>query len=116
MNIKDSVKEYLGRKSDAFKLGLVENLSLVINQFLSTMILLLVLLVSLVFLATGANKWLGMVLDNDIAAPLMTGGFFLVLFLILFLLRKKLFLNKFVRLFARMFFEEKDPNTGRNDL
>ena len=57
-----------------------------------------------------------MVLDNDIAAPLMTGGFFLVFFFFLFLLRKKLFLNKFVRLFARMFFEEKDPNTGRNDL
>ena len=50
MNIKESVKEYLGLKSDAFKLGLVENLSLVINQFLSTFLLLLVLLVALVFL------------------------------------------------------------------
>lgn len=116
MNMKESVKEYLGLKSDAFKLGLVENLSLVINRFLSIFILMLVLLVALVFLATGFNKWLGTVLDNAVTASFITGGFFLLLFLILFLLRKKLFVNNFVRLFAKMFFEEKDPNNGRNDL
>ncbi|HHV03258.1 MAG: hypothetical protein WCQ69_07905 [Bacteroidales bacterium] len=110
MNIKESVKEYLGLKSDAFKLGLVENFSLVINQFLGTFLLILILLTALIFLATGANKWLGTVLDNAVAASFITGGFFLLLFLILFLLRKRLFVNNFVRLFAKMFFEEKDPN------
>ncbi|HPV87829.1 MAG TPA: hypothetical protein PKU85_01265 [Bacteroidales bacterium] len=114
MNIKRSVKEYLGLKSDAFKLGLVENFSLVINQFLGTLLLILVLLTALVFIATGTNKWLGMVLDNAVAASFITGGFFLLLFFILFLLRKKLFINSFVRLFAKMFFEEKDPNVREN--
>lgn len=110
MNILESVKEYFGLKSDAFKLGLVENFSLVINQFLSTLLLILILLTSLIFLAAGANKWLGMLLDNAVAAFLITGGFFLVVFLILFLLRKKLFVNSFIRLFSKMFFEEKDSN------
>ncbi|HQB23310.1 MAG: hypothetical protein GX281_04905 [Bacteroidales bacterium] len=110
MDIKDSAKEYLGLKSDALKLGLVENASRVINRLLSIFLLILVLITALVFLASGATQWLGQVLESTIAASLITGGFFLLLFLVLFLFRKRLFMNTFVRLFINIFFHEKDPN------
>ncbi|HPX79872.1 MAG TPA: hypothetical protein PK603_06105, partial [Bacteroidales bacterium] len=55
-------------------------------------------------------QWLGQVLESTIAASLITGGFFLLLFLVLFLFRKRLFMNTFVRLFINIFFHEKDPN------
>ena len=110
MSIKDSVKEYFGLKSDAFKLGLVENASLIINRLLSIFLLILLLLTALVFLATGATRWLGLLLDSTVAASFITCGFFLLLFLLFFLLRKKLFVNTFVRLFAKMFFHGNDPN------
>ncbi len=110
MDIKDSAKEYLGLKSDALKLGLVENASRVINRLLSIFLLILVLITALVFLASGATQWLGQVLESTIAASLITGGFFLLLFLVLFLFRKRLFMNTFVRLFVNIFFHEKDPN------
>ncbi|HKM30867.1 MAG TPA: hypothetical protein VJX89_01800, partial [Bacteroidales bacterium] len=87
MDIKDSAKEYLGLKSDALKLGLVENASRVINRLLSIFLLILVLITALVFLASGATQWLGQVLESTIAASLITGGFFLLLFLVLFLFR-----------------------------
>ena len=70
----------------------------------------LVLITALVFLASGATQWLGQVLESTIAASLITGGFFLLLFLVLFLFRKRLFMNTFVRLFINIFFHEKDPN------
>ena len=110
MDIKDSAKEYLGLKSDALKLGLVENASRVINRLLSIFLLILVLITALVFLASGATQWLGQVLESTIAASLITGGFFLLLFLVLFLFRKRLFMNTFVRLFINIFFHERDPN------
>ncbi|MDY0174873.1 MAG: hypothetical protein RBR62_06755 [Bacteroidales bacterium] len=106
MNIKDSAKEYLGLKSDAFKLGLVESISVIVNRLLSVFLLILVLLIALVFLATGATQWLGQLLDSTIAASLITGGFFLLLFIILFLLRKRLFTNTFVKLLVNIFFRE----------
>ena len=110
MDIKDSAKEYLGLKSDALKLGLVENASRVINRLLSIFLLILVLITALVYLASVATQWLGQVLESTIAASLITGGFFLLLFLVLFLFRKRLFMNTFVRLFINIFFHEKDPN------
>ncbi|MFY9116184.1 MAG: hypothetical protein WBK97_06340 [Bacteroidales bacterium] len=114
MNIKDSAKEYLGLKSDAFKLSLVENISVVVNRMLSIFLLILILLIALVFLATGATQWLAQLLGSGTAASLITGGFFLLLFLILFLLRKRLFLNTFVRLMINIFFRETN-NPAKED-
>lgn len=108
MNLKDSAKEYFGLKRDAVKLSMVENLSVILNQFLSTFVLLIVFLVAIVFLAAAGNRWLGDILDNQAAASLITGGLFLVLFLVLFLLRKKLFINNFVRTFSQVFFKDED--------
>ncbi len=110
MNLKDTAKEYFGLKRDAFKLGLVENLSVVLNQFLSTFVLLIVFLVALVFLAAAGNRWLGELLNSQTTASLITGGFFLVLFAVLFLLRKKLFVNSFVQTFVQMFFKDNDTD------
>ncbi len=110
MDLKESVREYLGLKTDAFKLGLIENLTMVINKLLVTIVLILTLMTAIIFMAAGANKWLGLVLDNQVMASFITGGFFLLVFLVLFLYRKKLFVNGFVRLFSKLFFEEKDPN------
>lgn len=115
MDIKDSAKEYLGLKSDALKLGLVENASRVINRLLSIFLLILVLITALVFLASGATQWLGQVLESTIAASLITGGFFLLLFLVLFLFRKRLFMNTFVRLFDKSFFHEKTQTHWRTN-
>ena len=65
MDLKESVREYLGLKTDAFKLGLIENLTMVINQLLVTIVLILTLMTALIFMAAGVNKWLGLVLDKD---------------------------------------------------
>lgn len=110
-SLTDAAKEYLGLKKDAVKLGLVENLSLLFNRFLSLFVLICVMLVALVFIASACNQWLGDALSNKVAASFITGGFFLVAFLLLFIFRKKLFVNGFVALFSKMFFEEKEEPT-----
>ena len=102
MNIKDSAKEYLGLKSDAFKLSLVENISVVVNRMLSIFLLILILLIALVFLATGATQWLAQLLGSGTAASLITGGFSAVVPYIVFI-EKRLFLNTFVRLMINIF-------------
>lgn len=110
MNLKDSAKDLLGLKTDSFKLGLVENLSVVLNQFLGTFVLIIMGLIALVFVAAGVNKWLGTAIGSETWAFFITGGFFLLLFFVLFICRKKLFVNSFVTLFSKMFFEERDAN------
>lgn len=108
-SLTDSAKEYLGLKRDAIKLGLVENLSLLFNRFLSLFVLICVMLVALVFIASACNQLLGKALSNTITASFITGSFFLVVFIMLFIFRKKLFVNGFVALFSKMLFEEKEP-------
>jgi CBS domain containing-hemolysin-like protein len=104
MDLKESVREYLGLKTDAFKLGLIENLTMVINQLLVTIVLILTLMTALIFMAAGANKWLGLVLDNQVMASFITGGFFLLVFLVLFLYRKKTVCQWFRTTFLQTFF------------
>ncbi len=45
-------------RTDAFKLGLIENLTMVINQLLVTIVLILTLMTALIFMAAGQTNGL----------------------------------------------------------
>ena len=95
---------YLNLRLDAFRLNMVENLSLLFSNM--TAVLIAVLLAGMTFLlfTVALVWWLGTVLGSFLLSAILVGVLYLAAAWIVFLLRDRLVTDRMVRMFSRMFF------------
>ena len=105
--IKDSAKEYLDMRISAFKLQVIEHLSLIASKILLYVLIFILLSIALFFMGSTFSLWLGELLNSNSAGALITASIFLIACLIVFMMRRKLFVNSMVSMFSKMFFEQR---------
>ncbi len=99
---------YLNLRWDAFKLNMVENLSLLFGNM--TAILIAAMLAGMAFLlfTTALVWWLGTVMGSFLLAIVVVGACYLIAAWIVFLLRDRLITDRMVRMFSQMFFNPRN--------
>ena len=102
--IIDSGKEYLYLKIDQIKLKSVENLSLLTNKMIFTLLASMLGGVILQLLGFAASFFIGSLLGSYALGFVIVAGFFLLILAILYVFKDRLFTNKLVQLFIKMFY------------
>ncbi len=101
--LEDDVTAYVRMRTDAVKLGIVENLSLVIGKGLALVLAIVICSTALmafsVALLVLVSQWVG----SYILGAVILGGFYALVALVVWLLRGK-FVDMMVGMFARMVF------------
>jgi len=100
-----SAKEYIDMRINAFKLKIVENLSLLFSKIIYALLLIVILGISAALIASALSWYLGDLLNSRATGSLITAGIFILLAIIIILKRKKLFINTMVKMFIPIFFE-----------
>ena len=108
-NLTDNLKEYANIKAVSIKLSLVEKLSLLARDILSTIIifflataaLIFALLATMIFIA----KYIGILYASLLICAILTSGA-----IVIYLFRKQLFTNIFIARFSRIFFNNNTNN------
>ena len=108
-NLTDNLKEYANNKAVSIKLSLVEKLSLLARDILSTIIifflataaLIFALLATMIFIA----KYIGFLYASLLICAILTSGA-----IVIYLFRKQLFTNIFIARFSRIFFNNNTNN------
>ena len=98
------VTSYVNMRIDAFKLALVENLSMLSSNMLALMISGLLMFMALALFTFAIVYWLNLLVGSIIWAVVITGALYLIIAVIFFALRNKLLSDKMVRMFSNMFF------------
>lgn len=116
-NITRSFKEFADLKSDAVKLMLVENISLLSSDMLSGVVVFIILtaafFIALVAVIILLAHYIGFLYGTLVVCTIL-----IFTALIVYLLRRRLFANIFVPRFSKMFFsdesDKKEPELFEN--
>ena len=107
-NLTDSLKEYANIKAVSIKLSLVEKLSLLARDILSTLIILFLTTVAIIFAFLAAMifvaRYIGFVYGSLLICAILAS-----IAVVIYLLKERIFTNIFVAVFSRLLFE-KDTN------
>lgn len=106
----NELTSYLNMRIDAFKLSMVENLSILVSDGFGILIFILLLSVAVLSFIAALTVWLAEVIGSPVIALLIVGGAFLIVSIVVFMLRSRLIVNSMVRMFSRMFFEKRDDD------
>lgn len=106
----NELTSYLNMRIDAFKLSMVENLSILVSDGFGILIFILLLSVAVLSFIAAFTVWLAEVIGSPVIALLIVGGAFLIVSIVVFMLRSRLIVNSMVRMFSRMFFEKRDDD------
>jgi hypothetical protein len=98
--------DYVNLRKDAFKLRLIEDLSVLCNRLFGLILIVIVASAALFFFALGLHWWLGQWLHSQGAASIIIGVCFLALLALLYIYRDRLFLNGMISTFSALFFQE----------
>ena len=108
-NLTNSLKEYANIKAVSIKLSLVEKLSLLARDILSTLIIIFIATIALIFalLATMIfiARYTGLLYASLLICTILTSAAVTV-----YIFRKRLFINMFIAHFCRIFFEDETNN------
>ena len=99
---------YLNLRLDAFKLNMVENLSLLFSNMTAVFIAVLLAGVAFLLFTAALVWWLGTVLGSFLCSAMLVGVLYLVAAWIVFLFRDRLISDRMVRMFSRMFFNPRN--------
>lgn len=99
---------YLNLRLDAFKLNMVENLSLVFGNMTAVFIAALLAGMALLLFTAALVWWLGTVLGSFLLSIILVGALYLAAAWIVFLLRDRLITDRMVRMFSQMFFNQRN--------
>ncbi len=107
-NIKDrltsEVTDYVNLKVDAFKLSVVENLSVILSSTFGVMVVALLMLMAVLFFAAAITVLLSMLIGSLLWALIIMGAVLLIAAGVVYALRDRLIINSLIRMFSRMFF------------
>lgn len=106
----DSVKDYVEARITLFKLRLTEKITRTFTYFISTAVIVTVLLFALLFLSFAFSFWYGKYNGNIAEGFLISAGFYLVLALIIFVFRKQIFADNIVKNISSIIFAEEEEN------
>lgn len=104
------VASYVNMRIDAFKLNMVENLSLFFSSALGLMLFAIFASMAMLLFTAAFTYWLGVMIGSMTIAILLVGVLFLIIAFLIFALRHRLIADQMVRMFSRMFFNS-DNNT-----
>lgn len=106
------LKAYGQLRTEAFRLGLIDNLATLFNTLFSVLLIVVLLGIATLFFAVALTWILGMIIGSLLVAILLIGSLFVVLAILVYLFRQRLITNPSVRLLCRM----ADNFTSKNDL
>ena len=114
-NLTDNLKEYANIKIVSIKLSLVEKLSLLARDILSTLVIFFLTAAALLFALMATMiliaRHIGFLYSSLLICAILGTVAFTV-----YLFRKKLFINMFIALFSKMFFNNDTAGNEKNEL
>ena len=106
-NLSKDAQEYLKRRVDGVKMGVVEELSVMMGNAFASLVLFLFLFEALLFILIAVVVVLSRVVDV-VVAMLIAGGLLVVLSAVIYFLRVRIFTDGIVRHLCRLFSVRKE--------
>jgi hypothetical protein len=110
--IARDVKRYADLQWNAFKLEVVEKLSVVFGNAFGVIVFLLLLGMGLLFFTGVLTYLLGLWINSMLWASVIMGGLFIIMAFIVLSLREKVFANFMVGIFSELFFDKNNQRNG----
>ena len=110
-NLSKDAQEYLKRRVDGVKMGVVEELSVMMGNAFASLVLFLFLFEALLFILIAVVVVLSRVVDV-VVAMLIAGGLLVVLAAVIYFLRVRIFTDGIVRHLCRLFSVRKGQEVG----
>lgn len=101
-NLSKDVQEYLKRRVEGVKMGVVEELSVMMGNAFASLVLFLFLFEALLFILIAVVVVLSRVVDV-VVAMLIAGALLVVLAAVIYFLRERIFTDGIVRHLCRLF-------------
>ena len=109
-NIKDLLKDSFDLKVKDIKLSLIEFLSLMMAHFSSTILMIGLILICVLFLSLGLGLYINEIYNSNYLGFFIVAAAFVLLFIIISVIRKirgiPYFTNTYVKLFVKIFYNE----------
>jgi hypothetical protein len=109
-NLQETARDYLNLRIDDYKLRGVENLSLLFNKIIFTIIAVVLGGVAVQLLALALGYLIGELIGSVAAGFFIMGIVVAVALFILYLKRDKLFISQLIKLFIKLFFDNEKYN------
>jgi ABC-type multidrug transport system permease subunit len=106
----EASKNYIEANLKLFKLSLLERLSKVVSLIISTILVMLVGMLFVLFLSMSTAMYIGDLLQSRPLGFLIMAFFFLAIMLFLFLKRKTLVINTIIRSLNDIVFDDTENN------
>ena len=106
-NLSKDAQEYLKRRVDGVKMGVVEELSVMMGNAFASLVLFLFLFEALLFILIAVVVVLSRVVDV-VVAMLIAGALLVVLAAVIYFLRERIFTDGIVRHLCRLFSVRKE--------
>ena len=106
-NLSKDAQEYLKRRVEGVKMGVVEELSVMMGNAFASLVLFLFLFEALLFILIAVVVVLSRVVDV-VVAMLIAGGLLVVLAAVIYFLRVRIFTDGIVRHLCRLFSVRKE--------
>ena len=106
-NLSKDAQEYLKRRVEGVKMGVVEELSVMMGNAFASLVLFLFLFEALLFILIAVVVVLSRVVDV-VVAMLIAGALLVVLAAVIYFLRERIFTDGIVRLLCRLFSVRKE--------
>ena len=106
-NLSKDAQEYLKRRVDGVKMGVVEELSVMMGNAFASLVLFLFLFEALLFILIAVVVVLSRVVDV-VVAMLIAGALLVVLAAVVYFLRERIFTDGIVRHLCRLFSVRKE--------
>jgi hypothetical protein len=106
-NLSKDAQEYLKRRVEGVKMGVVEELSVMMGNAFASLVLFLFLFEALLFILIAVVVVLSRVVDV-VVAMLIAGALLVVLAAVIYFLRERIFTDGIVRHLCRLFLVRKE--------
>jgi len=110
----EASRKYLESHLTLFKLELLERLSKVVSLIISTMLVLMIASLFVLFLSLTAAIFLGHLLHNMELGFLILSAFFFILLVIFWKLRKNLIINQVIESLNSILFTDNERNDDKD--
>jgi hypothetical protein len=103
-NIRKEIQEYLEVKLDLIRLHTAENLSRLLSNASTTVIIGYLLFMILIFLSSAAGLFIGSLLHSNEAGFLCVAGFYFLLLIVFLIFRKQVVERPVIKAVVRLLF------------
>jgi hypothetical protein len=110
-NIKKDIEEYIEVKFDLLRLQTAENISRILSNSVTTVILICFLCIILLFLSFAAGYFLASLLNSNGLGFLCVAGFYGLMLAIFMVFRKQIIQRPIIKAVVKLFF----PKSGDNE-